>query len=346
MLRAMYNFDHCAKTAAPAVGGALVNPSVGFGYSNATLLLPTVMAVDAAGFLCGYGSSQNVNAAFDLTGVIPPNPTKATFGFRVKTITAYSGAHALIAFSLPASPNDTTYYLMLMGITGAPWMATAGNEVYLEVTYDFVTFVATVLVNGVPVVVSPGPAMSAGMKAAFVSGAFCVNFVLSNTLNGRYGIRDFYILDAVAGDGMVAPIGPQKLFPIILDAADGAGWTASGAATPLDVLNTALPSNPYTTSPADKTPLVTSLKTTAPAGSRINAISLSLSGTSVGDGPSTSKVEISQGGQAVPAKFPVVQRTTTYGAPIGLFPKAPDGTSWDLAKIDATTLKLTPDTLA
>lgn len=346
MLRAMYNFDHCARTAAPAVGGALVNPANGFGYSNATLLAPTLMAVDSAGFLCGYGNSANVNLAFDMTGVIPANPSKVTFGFRLKTITTYSSSHALISFSIPASPNDTTAYLVLLGNTGSPWIPSVGNEVYLEVTYDFLTFTASVIANGVPVTCVQGPAPNAAQKAAFVSGAWTVNFVLSNTLNGRYGYRDMYIVDVVAGDGMVAPLGPQKMFPIQLDAADGAGWTASGAPTPLDVLNTALPGNPYTTSPSDKTPLVTSLKTTAPAGSRVNAVSLSLSGVSLGDGPSTSKIEISQGGQNLPTKFPALQRTISYGVPIGIYTKAPDGAAWDLAKIDATTLKLTPDTVA
>jgi hypothetical protein len=114
----------------------------------------------------------------------------------------------------------------------------------------------------------------------------------------------------------------------------------------MDALNAALPASTYVTSPNDKTPLVTSLKTTAPVGSRVSAVSLSLSGTSTGDGASTSKVELTQGGTTLPAKFVPVAKTITYGAPIGLYLKAPDGGDWDLAKIDATTLKLTPDTVA
>lgn len=344
MLRAIYNFDHCAKSA-NLVSGQTVNPAVGFGYPNATLLTPASIGVGADGFIGGYSSGANVNMAFDMTGIVPPNPTKMVVGWRLRTLQVYAGVHAMIAFSIPSSPNDTTAYIVTMG-TQAPWVPGVGGEIYVELTYDFTTFQASVLVNGAPVTVVQGSAPNAAQKAAFVSGAWVLNFILSNTLNGRYAYRDIYILDGVAGDGGVNPLGPQKMFPVFLDAADGTGWTALGAATPLDVLNTALPGNPYTTSPADKTPLVTSLKTNAPAGSRVSAVSLSLSGASLGDGASTSKVEISQGGQTIPAKFVSVQKAITYGQPIGLFTKAPDGGNWDLAKLDATALKLTPDTVA
>ena len=345
MLRAMYNFDHCAKSA-NLVAGQTVNPAAGFGYSNATLWAPASMGVSSDGWLGGYASGATVNLAFDMTGIIPPNPTKVTFGWRLKTLQAYGSTHAMISFSVPGSPNDTTAYIISMAATQAPWIPAVNGECYVELTYDFVTFTPTLLINGVPTPCTIGSAPNASQKAAFVSGAWTINFVLANTVNARYAYRDIYIVDAVAGDGMTGPIGPQKMFPVFLDAADGAGWTALGAATPMDVLNTALPANPYTTSPTDKTPLTTSLKTSAPVGSRVNAVSLSLSGTSIGDAASTQKVELTQGGTTLSPKFVPVAKTITYGAPIGLFVKAPDGTAWDLAKIDATTLKLTPDTVA
>lgn len=345
MFRAMYAFDHCVKTAAPAVGAGNNNPAVGFGYPNATLLLPTSMAVDNAGFLCGYGNSANVNVGFDMTGIVPPNPTKVTFGFRVKTINVYGSSHAMISFAPVATPNDTSNYMVLLGNSGSPWLPTLNNEAYIELTYDFVAFTASMQVNGNPVTIVQGPAPTAAMKSAFVSGSWCFNLVLTNTLNARYGYRDIYVLDAVAGEGGVAPLGPQRHFPVQLDTADGVGWNPSVNGTPLlDVLNAALPANPYITSPTDRTPLVASLKTTAPAGSRISAVSLSLSGTSIGDVAAINKVEVSQGGTTLAAKFVPVAKTITYGAPIGVYLKAPDGGAWDLAKLDATTVKLTPDT--
>ena len=343
MLRAIYSFDHCPRTQSPVQGGVLVSPQVGIGQ-GILLPQPANVAVDQNGFIGGYRAAESF-VTIDLTGVLPPNQTKVTVGFRMLTLMVYASLHSLIHFAPASAGADTAGYLFGMGPT-APWSQTLNAESYVEVTYDFAAGSASVLVNGVPAVFGQGPALSAATKAAFAAGTGAINFRLASSATFRYAIRDIYVVDDVAGDGMVGPIGPQKMFPIILDAADGAGWTASGAATPLDVLNTALPGNPYTSSPADKTPLVTSLKTTAPLGSRVNAVSLSLSGTSVGDGPSTSKIELSQGGQTLTPKFVVVQRAITYAAPIGIFPKAPDGATWDLAKIDATTLKLTPDTVA
>jgi len=343
MLRAMYNFEHCVKTPAPALGN-VINPTPGFGYANATLLNAAQMAVGPDGFLGGYSSGGAVSLAFDMTGIVPPNPTKVTFGFRIKTLAAITSNHAVIAFSTPSAPNDTTAYMLLISSVAAPWMPTAGNEIYIEVTYDFATFSATAKVNGVQATITQGPAPSAGQKAAFVSGAWTFNLTMSTVTNARYAYRDIYVVDATAGDGMVDAIGPQKMFPISLDAAAGAGWVTSGGASITDTLNTLLPANPYATSPGDRTPLVTSLKSTVPVGSRVNAVSLSLSGTSTGDTASTSKVELTQNSVTSPAKFPVTPQALTYGTPIGLFPKAPDGTAWDLTKIDATTLKLTPDT--
>lgn len=341
MLRGIYGFDHCAKTQSPVLNGVLVSPEVGMGQ-QITFTAPTSLAVDQNGFLGSYRSVDSY-VGFNLTGILPPNPTKVTIGFRLNSFITPGALHSLIHFHSSAAPPDVGGYLISMGVSGS-WFPAAGTEVYAEVTYDFATNTVSALVNGLNQPIVPGPALSGAILAAFAAGTGMVSFRLSSGTVGRYAIRDIYIVDAVSGDGMTAPLGAQKLFPVFLDAADGAGWTASGAATPLDVLNTALPANPYATSPSDKTPLVTSLKSTIPAGSRIKAVSLSLSGTSIGDVAAINKVEVSQGGTTLAAKFVPVAKTITYGAPIGVYLKAPDGGAWDLAKLDATTVKLTPDT--
>lgn len=343
MLRGIYGFDHLPKTPAPALNGVMTAFAAYLGY-QATVLTPTSIGVDPDGFIGSYAVAA-ANVGFDLTGVVPANPTKVTFGFRLKVLAIYAGAHGLLYMTTAAAPNDVSYYPCIFSAGAAPWTQVVGKETYVELTYDFVAFTCTILADGVSQTVTQGNALGAAVKAAIVAGTFAINFQLSNALGSRYAIRDFYIVDAVAGDGMVGPLGPQRMFPISLDAADGAGWTPSAGGANIDTLSAALPAAAYVTSAADKTPLVTSLKTTAPAGSRVNGVSLVLSGTSAGDAPSISKIEISQGGSNAPVKFVPVQKTATYGAQIGLYPKAPDGTAWDITKIDATALKLTPDTV-
>jgi hypothetical protein len=309
---------------------------------QATIVSPTSLAVDQNGFLGSYRSVASY-IGFDLTGILPANPTKITIGFRLNCLAAIASLHSLIHFHVGGTTPDVGGYLIALGVGGS-WTPLLGVEVYAELTYDFVAYTSTLKVDGVNQPVVQGPALSAAVKAAFTAGTGMLTFRLSDSSPFRYAIRDIYIVDVVAGDGMIAPLGPQRMYPITLDAAAGAGWTPSAGGTVQDTINAALPAAPYVASPADKTPLVTSLKTTAPDGTRVNAVSLLLSGTSTGDAASISKIEISQGGSNAPVKFIPVGRTTTYGAQIGIYPKAPDGTMWDIAKIDATTLKLTPDT--
>lgn len=342
MLRGIYGFDHLPKTPAPALNGAMTPFAQYMGYQS-SVVNPTGLGIDSDGFIGAYVVAAT-NVAFDLTGIVPPNPTKVTFGFRIKVLAVYANSHGLLYLTDAPTPNSTAYYMFALLAANGPWSQTVGKETYVEVTYDFVAFTCTILADGVSQTVAQGNALSAQVKASFVSGNWAINFQLSSGLGNRYAIRDFYVVDAVAGDGMVGPLGTQRMFPIVVDSAVGAGWTPSGASTVVDALNVPLPTAASATSPSDKTPLVTSLKTTAPAGSRIGAVSLFLSGASLGDAASVSKIELSQGGSAAPVKFIPAAKAGTWSAPLGLYPKAPDGTVWDIAKLDATTLKLTPDT--
>lgn len=346
MLRAFFGTDLCLKTTNPAVGAAFPDWWTLSGIPNAELGTSLAqMAVDQNGWISAMTNSSNQILPCVLSGRVPVNPNKITIGYRIKMLAVYAGAHSIIHLGSNVSPVDVTSYLFLAGSGGAPWLTGIGTEYYVEHTYDFVANSVQTLVDGVAITPYTPPAVPAAIKTAWLAGNGAINFRLGTSAGGRYAIRDIYILDDVAGDGMVGPLGAQRMFPITLDAADGTGWTPSAGGANIDTLNAALPAAAYVASASDKTPLVTSLKTTAPAGSRVNGVSLVLSGTSAGDAPSISKIEISQGGSNAPVKFVPIQKTAINSAQIGLYPKAPDGTAWDITKIDATALKLTPDTV-
>jgi hypothetical protein len=280
-----------------------------------------------------------------LKGFVPNNPNKLTIGYRIKTLAAYTGAHSICHLTADTTPNDVACYLFLAGTGGAPWLTGVGTEYYVEHTYDFVSGVTSTLINGVAIANYTGPVMAAGSKAAFVAGNGCLTFRLGTSAGGRYAIRDIYVLDDVAGDGMTGPIGSQRIYPVQVDAASGAGWVAAGGGTIVDTLNAPYPSANAVTSAADKTPLDTSLKHDIPAGFRIAAVKLDISGASLGDAASTSKVELTQGGTTLAAKFVSSPTGAASVSPVGLYTKAPDGADWSLAKLDATAVKLTPDTV-
>lgn len=346
MLRAIFGTDLALKTTNPAVATAAFPdwwtlsgfPGAGQGTNIAR------MAIDQDGWLQAYSNGAEQILPIFLKGFVPNNPNKLTIGYRIRTAVAYASSHSICHLTADSSPNDVSCYLFLAGSAGAPWLTGVLTEYYVEHTYDFVTGVTSTLVNGVAQANYTGPVMSAGIKAAFVSGNGCLTFRLGTSVGGRYGIRDIYILDDVAGDGMTGPIGAQRIYPVQLDVATGAGWTAAGGGTIMDTLNAPYPATNAVLSPTDKTPLDTSLKHSIPPGSRINGVQLAITGISMGDANSTSKVEITQGGTTLPAKFAASPTLAAAVTPIGVFPKAPDGTTWSLAKLDATAVKLTPDT--
>ena len=346
MLRAIYGFDHCLKFTSPAVNATFADWWSANSWDGAALSANAARAaIDQDGWLGGYGSNIDQIITFNMTGYVPANPTKVTIGFRIKTLSAYAGQHSLVHLGSTTSPTDITTYLFMAGSAGAPWLGTAAAGYYAELTYDFVAGTVSAQIDGVAIANYTAAALSTAIKAAWAAGNGCVNFRLGNTLNARYAIKDVYILDAVAGDGMTTFIGPQRMYPVIPDSAAGAGWAVSaGSNTLLDTLLAAPPATTTVNSPADKTPLNMSLKTTAPAGTKITAVSLGLNGLSQGDNPSVSKVELSLGGTTLAAKFVPLQRAVQNFAPIGIYPKAPDGTTWTIANLDSTAIKLTPDT--
>ena len=348
MLRAIHGFDHCLKFTNPAVNGTFTDWwSANSWYGAALGTNLNRMAVDQDGWVSGMSSSVDQIVPFALDGYVPANPTKVTFGFRIKTLSAYGNSHSIIHLGSTANPNDIGCYLFLAGPAGAPWLTGVGKEYYAELTYDFAAGTVAGFIDGVAIATYTPPALNATIKAAWMAGNGVVNFRLGNTLNARYAIKDVYVLDAVAGDGMTGPIGPQRMYPVFPDTATGAGWVPStGSATLLDTLLAAPPATTTINSPADKTALNMSLKTTAPAGAKINAVVLGLNGLSLGDTASVSKVELIQGSATTGAKLAPLQRGAQNFAPVGIYPKAPDGTTWTVSNIDATAIKLTPDIAA
>lgn len=348
MLRAIYGFDHCLKFPNPAAAGTFADWWSANSWDGAGLGLNLGQcAIDQDGWLGAYTNNTNQIVTFSLAGYVPANPTKLTIGFRIKTLVAYASSHSIIHLTAADTPQDIACYLFLAGSGSAPWLTGIGKEYYAEFTYDFAAGTVAGLIDGVAIAAYTPPAMAAANKAAWAAGNGLLNFRLGSSTSGRYAIRDVYVLDAVAGDGMTGPVGPQRMYPVIPDVATGTGWTvSSGVGTLLDALVAAPPSGVTANSPANKAPLTMSLKTTAPAGTKINAVSLGLNGYSQGDAASITKVEISQGATNLAAKFVPFQRGAQNFAPVGVYPKAPDGTAWSVSNIDATAIKLTPDTAA
>lgn len=352
MLRAIIGTDLNLKTTNPAVGATFPDwwtlnnhygPALGNNISRA--------CVDQDGWISAMTNSIDTVVPFVMNGYVPANPNKVTFGFRIKTLAAYGGAHSIIHLSAPNVPNDLGCYLFLAGSQAAPWLSGVGTEYFAEFTYDFVAATVAGRITTTDGTVTnlatyTPPALNAGIKAQWLAGNGCFNFRLATSVGGRYAIRDIYVLDDVAGDGNVAPLGVQRTYPVIPDLATGTDWALSaGTGTLLDTLLALPPATTTINSPLNKNPLNLSMKTTAPVGSRITGIQLAVTGMSLGDSPSSQKVEVTQNGVTAPAKIASLAKGVLSVGTIGVMTRAPDGTAWDINKLDATAIKLTPDTI-
>lgn len=348
MLRAIIGTDNALKTTNPVVGATFADWWSTFGHPGMSVGTNiNKVCVDQDGWISAMTNSADQIVPFSMNGYVPANPNKLTIGFRIKTLAVYANAHSIVHLNSGLIPNDISCYLFLAGPSGAPWLTGVGVEYYVELTYDFVAGTVATKVNGASLASYTPPAMSAAIKAQWVAGNGSIAIRLANSPGGRYAVRDIYVLDDVAGDGMTAPLGDQKMYPLYLDSAVGVDWvTSTGTGTLLDALLAPPPATTTANSPGSKSPLDMSLRTSAPSGTKVNGVQINLVGNSLGAGASTSKVEVSLNGSTSAAKFPTVPPATPTSTLVGLYSKAPDGTAWDTVKLDTAAVKLTPDTVA
>jgi hypothetical protein len=135
------------------------------------------------------------------------------------------------------------------------------------------------------------------------------------------------------------------MVPIVSQSAVGVDWTANNG-TLLSAVNPAAAELPITnkvTSPVSRNPLTLGLSSNIPAGAKINGISLNLGGKSLATGPTLLGTKLVQGGSELAAKTVSLPTTQNYNGLMGVIAKAPDGGAWSIAKVNATSLVITPD---
>jgi len=288
----------------------------------------------------GYLGHSNVSTgqyglAFDIANIIDPAATKYIVGMRVRC-------------EIAGSLSDASGYVGLgFGGTGkidslggayAP-LATAGNTLYLEMEVDLVTNTIRRWVNNVETTTSAVPAASAKLLR--------LNTGWGGYTGWRCSCRDVYILDDVVtgNDSNVSRLGPQLMVPIVSQSAVGVDWTANSG-TLLSAVNPApaeLPVTNKVTSPVSRNPLTLGLSANIPAGAKINGVSLNLGGKSLATGPTLLGTKLVQGGSELAAKTVSLPMAQNYSGLMGVVAKAPDGADWTIAKVNATSLVITPD---
>lgn len=252
---------------------------------------------------------------------------KIWIGIRCRSTLNARGGAGIIYF------NGT--YVMLDTV-----IPVTGQISYLEFAYDVASGTIERWVNGVKQ--ANGGSPGSGLRA------LTLGLESKGSLNGRYDWRDIYVCDDQgAAQGLpIGPLGPQVAYPITLDSAVSADWVTTPGGTPLlEALSEAgtIPTAKIATS-VSNAPITASLKATLPAGTVVNAIELMGGGRSSVATPTRVAAKISSGGTDVVGLTPTAPITNyIYSLGFGVFHKAPNGTIWNNASIDATDLILTPD---
>lgn len=349
MLRNMFGFDHCIKgdatqaTVVPAYdwvttsGHSIVQQA----NVNGANSLPTLDGWLGYGLTPAWYNSASIATFFNINH-LDATATKLYIGTRIRSYSSYVGTDIYIALAT-GQANLTA----LMTIGEIPALRTSGNaSCYVEFEIDINNGTKTMYVDGVKFSGPTAITINATLKAALLAGNYQLMLRQVIWVGGvtAYWYRDTYVADNVAGaDGVVGLLGPQQFIPTYLDQVTGT-WTPDDGSTDLKAtLNAALPATPQVKSPTDKSALSSSLAAAIPDGYGITAVQLVMSSKSLGDTPTTTKVEIKQGSGTITPPAILSPKAMTYGQRIGFFTKAPDGGAWNASKLDNTTIVLTPD---
>lgn len=258
---------------------------------------------------------------------------RSWFGFRFK----WSGSWIGQPFGVTVNGNGGVALL-----TQADYSWASGRNYYIEVMIDRVNQTRSVWIDGALVV----NASSVSLAGQVSTDKLIYSFASSITGNTgcTFQYKDMYFMDD-PNDGSVSRLGPIVARPITINTASGTGWTPSSGSISgalNTTVNTGTPSTPNVTSASDGTPLVTTLATTADAGAAVQGLLFVASGERNSGTGTTLRTTIAD--QATPPNqlaLTALQFSTTafqYGRTLGFVPYAPDGSTWNAAKITALAM--------
>lgn len=351
MLRKQYSFDHCLKVDALSATAIAVNDwinSSGFSVRQVLASNGTGGIVSLDGWLA-YGITSSWFGSANCYTYLPlglsTNATKFTIGMRIRSFTTYAGNYDVVGITVGGSGSMV---LLTFAELAAVRPAGAVSEMYIELVMDTLAKTRELWVNGV-LKSTTAWVPNATILQGITGTNGTLEFYMTQTLwvgpVMTHWYKDIYVTDDIvtADDALVGRLGPQRMLPIYLDQATGP-WVGDDGATDLKAtLNATPPASAQVVSPTSKETLNLSLNCSVPDGYKVNNVSLNLAGKSLGDIPTKTRVEVSQGGVTLTPVDIVTPRTVTYGQKIVSANLAPDGGPWTAAKIDQTTIVLRPD---
>lgn len=307
-----------------------------------------IPSVVAGGWLTSSSAVSLVMSSVKTAQWVQPDSKKVWYGVRVKlNAGSLQLTTPVVYISKPGYVNGDPLIEIFKVSDFSPVAALGTKEFTLELGIDWDAGVIERRVNGDPISSLSTSAWDAVMKTALANRALGIFAVLSS--NGTaYNIatRDYYLTDNKDDNGMKGPLGNIRLAMTENTVELPTTWTSS-TGNVQGVLNTQVDGGgtsltaPLLTGSANN-PLEVGLK--LPAGVGLDAIRATVSyvsaGLSTGVG-ATLGAQLKSGSSVIPGKSMSLADTIKHGTLLSIGEKAPDGTAWNKAKLEATKLVLT-----
>lgn len=339
------SFDHLGvmSNSNPNMVAAFANLPISL-YSQPGSVIPAIVA---GGWLTSNSAVSLVLGIVKTAAWIPPTSTKTWYGVRVKLNAGnLSLATPLVHFGksafLLANPLQEIFRLSDI----SPVAAIGTKEFMLEVGINWETGIIERRVNGDPISSLDSTNWEAGIKAAIAARDLGIFSVLSsNTTAYNLATRDYYLVENGPDNSMKGPLGAIRLAMAENTVVTPTAWTSSTGDVQ-GVLGTTIKATSDLDTPlltgAANIPLEIGLK--LPAGIGLDAIRATVSyvsaGLSAGVG-ATIGAELKSGSSVIPGVSVPLVETIRHGKILAIGEKAPDGTAWNKAKLEATKLVLT-----
>lgn len=224
---------------------------------------------------------------------------------------------------------------------------------YIEIAINPVTGVVRRWINGIQI---GSITLAAAVLTAFKAGTAWMGLGFQAPLTYATDAYeqhsywwDMYFKDEEIGSETAGRMGPITVAPITLADVVAPDWTPSSGQTLLSALNTGIVSSatqatPLVTSGAAGTALEATLQTSIQAADVVLAVDLSLIAKNTTAAAGSVDAEIECNGVSSVPRRTLLATSMTHNVRIGAFEKAPDGTAWTKAKIQQTTVKISPVT--
>ena len=343
-LRDFWGFDHLPAGNAVGVDRPKGNGLAYNGYGLSTATENSVAGVRSSSIDTGWiiFDSNDANTAFQWrirwTAGTKTDGTsdKSHFGFTYKRTNPFAGRAEF--------PAGTP--LLWIGavpiLTHSDFPTTLDRVFKFEVTVNRVAKTVGVYIDGQlkKLISTPGLADSYGGNTQIYFG-----HLVSLIYTGIMSFRDFYFVDDTKDDTICNRLSSYSVALLPLKTAVALNWTTT-AANPLASLTASMtvkPDTPILTSGVTPTDLECTVTAAGTAGSRLRGLSLL---ASYGKNPGTSvvlKTAIKTPvGDAIQPPVQVVSNALAYSTPLTMLVKAPDGSNWTDAIVNASRFVLTP----